>query len=301
MTECSAALQLKGWRSKCYNHFGAAYVVVGDDGIVRYAFPCLRYVLYPILTSNCTDTWNDSNPSEIILRKRSDRLTSNLARHVSICEPKITASTQLITAFARGATYTKAKFRYTLAMWIARCHRPYRIVEDEEFIELLRMLLSTVGIPSANTLSNDVKEIFLMARKNVAKQLRVSVRPLMHKHKLIVILSTLGLPGHAPHWSRRMDVSEYHLISWRHRVLCGRWEDEIVSSGFHQVMSILPSASSLVWHPKPDTILQADEESHGQVLGCKGRRVCERLRNRSKGTPSPCVIISYLAQALNKF
>ncbi len=62
--------------------------------------------------------------------------------------------------------------RYLLAVWIARHHRPFAIVEDEELRAIFRMLDGNVDIPSRTTISRDVREIFAMARVQVGKKLR---------------------------------------------------------------------------------------------------------------------------------
>jgi hypothetical protein len=60
-----------------------------------------------------------------------------------------------------------------LNLWIARRQRPFVIVEDLEFIELLQMLYDKVTIPSISTISRDIQEIFMVSRKNVATMLKV--------------------------------------------------------------------------------------------------------------------------------
>ncbi len=62
--------------------------------------------------------------------------------------------------------------RYLLAVWISRRHRPFLIVEDEELIAIFKMLYSKVEIPSASTISRDVREVFALSRKHVAKILQ---------------------------------------------------------------------------------------------------------------------------------
>ncbi len=64
--------------------------------------------------------------------------------------------------------------RYLCALWVTRCHRPYAIVADDELLAIFRMLYAQVEVPHPTTLSRDVKEIFLIAQKNVAHMLQVS-------------------------------------------------------------------------------------------------------------------------------
>ena len=64
--------------------------------------------------------------------------------------------------------------RYLCAIWVAECKRSYRIVQDPPLLEIFRMLYSRVEVPHPTTISRDVREIFGMARANIAKQLQVS-------------------------------------------------------------------------------------------------------------------------------
>lgn len=49
--------------------------------------------------------------------------------------------------------------RYYLALWCARHHRPFLIVEDGELCAILRMLYGRVEIPSRVTVSRDIHMI----------------------------------------------------------------------------------------------------------------------------------------------
>lgn len=85
-------------------------------------------------------------------------------RHVSKCEPKPTPETEAITAYAQGSTYSYARLRYLLALWCARHHRPFLMVEDAEFRTLLHMLYARVEIPSRVTVSRDIHSIMVYCK-----------------------------------------------------------------------------------------------------------------------------------------
>lgn len=123
-----------------------------------------------LLTVHC------SLSAKPLTRAQWDDSTSNLGRHVTACTKGSTppAGQQSINTFAQGSTYTPAKFRYKLAVWIARRHCPYAIVQDEEFLELLRMLNSKVEVPHPTTVSRDIREIFTFSRTSIRKILQVS-------------------------------------------------------------------------------------------------------------------------------
>jgi hypothetical protein len=114
------------------------------------------------------------SPSIKVTRVRHDDSTSNLVRHVKACDGgMIRAGSSSIAAFAQGSTYTPQKFRMKLAIWVARHHRPFAIVEDDELIDIFMDLNNRVEVPSRFTVSRDVKEIFEMSRVKVAAILKV--------------------------------------------------------------------------------------------------------------------------------
>jgi hypothetical protein len=51
---------------------------------------------------------------------------------------------------------------------------PFTVVEECEFINLLKLLLPSVKIPSADTVRRDLTQNFNQTKKNVKKQLQVS-------------------------------------------------------------------------------------------------------------------------------
>ncbi|THH15466.1 hypothetical protein EUX98_g9461 [Antrodiella citrinella] len=151
------AAQMNNWSSTVYDHFVMPPSIIVVKGDVRYKFVCAEH----------------KGPSPPALtRARWEDSTSNLIRHVDICTPSIPPAGQAINDFAHGSTYTKASFRFLLSLWIARRHRPFKIVHDAELIQLFRMLHSKVEIPSAQTVSRDIREIFSLSREYVAKQLQ---------------------------------------------------------------------------------------------------------------------------------
>jgi hypothetical protein len=145
-------LQRKGWRSSLYGHFQPP-VIIEVKGEILYRFICKR------------------NPSQFVQRHRFEDSTSNLARHVEKCSPSKNATTEQMAAFVNGSTYSSAKFRFLLAVWCARRHRPFSIVADPELHDLFKMLHGRVEIPHPITISRDVKEIFTLSKIHVARVL----------------------------------------------------------------------------------------------------------------------------------
>jgi hypothetical protein len=78
-----------------------------------------------------------------------------------------------LTSFAHGSMYIPHKHRMKIALWIARRHQPFSIVEDPELVEIFTDLNNKVITPSQHTVSHDVKEIFLISRGKVSELLKV--------------------------------------------------------------------------------------------------------------------------------
>lgn len=113
------------------------------------------------------------NPSVRVTRVRHDDSTSNLVRHVKNCDGSALVGAGSLRDFAHGSTYTPHKLRMKIALWVARRHRPFAIVEDSELVDIFKDLNNKVEVPSRFTVSRDVQEIFNLSRKEVASILKV--------------------------------------------------------------------------------------------------------------------------------
>ena len=110
--------------------------------------------------------------------------TGNLGRHIDLCIPVDAPEVQLMENYSRGVTYSWERMRYQLAMWCARRHRPFSIVEDREFQEILQMLYPKVRLPSRFTISRDIRMVHDVTRDSVKDYLGVSSYSLMRMLKL---------------------------------------------------------------------------------------------------------------------
>ncbi|KAI1784595.1 hypothetical protein LXA43DRAFT_1066610 [Ganoderma leucocontextum] len=135
------------WTSQVYKHFNKPVLATKKDGTITTHFVCIVH------------------PSKHVDRAPTDESTGNLNRHFKACILQATATSEMITAYAQGATYSYAH--------IARRHRPFTIVEDPEFKELLHMLYVRMEIPSRVTVSCDLKDIFQDSRARVKGKLQV--------------------------------------------------------------------------------------------------------------------------------
>jgi hypothetical protein len=60
-----------------------------------------------------------------------------------------------------------------LTLWVAQCHQPFVIIEDEELVNIFKELNNKVEVPLQKTVSCNVKEIFDISRAKVAEILQV--------------------------------------------------------------------------------------------------------------------------------
>ena len=64
--------------------------------------------------------------------------------------------------------------RAEFVRWVAENKRPFQVVNDRAFRSLMKTGRPECYIPSAKTLSCDVKNVFVNARKRIAEMLQVS-------------------------------------------------------------------------------------------------------------------------------
>ena len=98
-----------------------------------------------------------------------------MARRVKECEAAAASKSQQksIADFAHGSTYTPADFRTKIAIWVARRHRPFTIIEDPELQDLFRMLYARVKIPSRHTVARDMRLILEDSKARLIMFLKV--------------------------------------------------------------------------------------------------------------------------------
>ncbi|OJT06793.1 hypothetical protein TRAPUB_2358 [Trametes pubescens] len=182
--EQALAETMKQWRSVHYDHYLAPAVVLPAQpgGRIMHKFVCKFH------------------PSKAVLRADYEDSTTNLKRHAELCDPPETPATEMITAYASGVSYSPSRMRYLIAMWCARRHRPFSIVEDEEFREILHMLYPKVSLPSRFTVSRDIQMIVEDSRDRVKELLTNDIKNKVH---LCVdgwtspnVISFLGITAH---------------------------------------------------------------------------------------------------------
>jgi hypothetical protein len=70
--------------------------------------------------------------------------------------------------------------RAEIVFWVAESKRPFKIMKDHGFQSLMKTGRPAYSIPSPQTVSRDVKKVFVQVCKHIAKMLQVgisSIRP----------------------------------------------------------------------------------------------------------------------------
>jgi len=107
-----------------------------------------------------------SDPLKYVTRSRIDDSTSNLLRHVAICNPSA------LPTIAPTSNFDLGRFRYLVAAWSARRARPHSIIEDEELRDIFTMLHSAVRIHSHQTVSRDIADMYGYSHNAMALHLQ---------------------------------------------------------------------------------------------------------------------------------
>jgi hypothetical protein len=102
--------------------------------------------------------------------------TSNLINHVTQCNAKhdIRPQQQVMSAFASGLTYTRERLRTLTVRWVAGRRRPMSIVDDPEFLDIIKLLHPQAAVPSRITVGRDIKMMYTMTKANVRNIIQVS-------------------------------------------------------------------------------------------------------------------------------
>ncbi|PPQ81292.1 hypothetical protein CVT26_015194 [Gymnopilus dilepis] len=76
--------------------------------------------------------------------------------------------------------HTKAEARAEFVRWVSESKRPFQIVNDRAFRSLMKTGRPEAYIPSAETVSRDVKNVFVRVREHIAKMLQAYVAITVH-------------------------------------------------------------------------------------------------------------------------
>jgi hypothetical protein len=124
----------------------------------------------------------DLDAAREVLGKTKLRDGSILAEFQRLSKDKVTyRHTQHTTSEARYVSFFKNPFlpffhacpRAEIVRWVAESKRPFQIVKDRGFQNLMKTGRPAYPIPSPETVSRDVKNVFVRVRKRIAKMLQV--------------------------------------------------------------------------------------------------------------------------------
>ena len=92
--------------------------------------------------------------------------------------------------------------------WVTESNQPFQIVNDPGFRTLMKTGRPDCYIPSAETLSRDVKNVFVRIRARIAKMLEVKSVHTFHRKIRIYLPGTIEVRWQAQLCHRRLVVSE---------------------------------------------------------------------------------------------
>lgn len=116
-----------------------------------------------------------SKKNAILNRACYDMTTSNLHSHVVMCNA-VAAHDDVFVAIAAnlpGSTYSPERLRALIDIWLASSSRPFALVNDAGFQDILHMFDRHVSIPSDHTISRDIREMYFIVWENLARFLEV--------------------------------------------------------------------------------------------------------------------------------
>lgn len=121
------------------------------------------------------------------------------------------------TSPAVGLTYTPERLRALIGIWLASSLRPFALVNDTGFQDILCMFDPSVSIPLQPTISRNVREMYFIAWENLAVLLEI-ISLLLHVGSFADILTECS----------------------RQEAHCIRWLDLAKCTFFHRSQHLLP-------------------------------------------------------------
>jgi hypothetical protein len=156
----------------------------------------------------------------------------NLRCHTNDCSPANSHESRALAAYTSGSKYTEASHRMKLVLWVARYNRPFTIVEDKLLIEIFTDLNPNCLTRSRHMVLRDIKEIFMLSRKEVGGILRVS-NLFFHSNCCVMQSIFTEASWMASPRSRRMDLPQCYRIHWCNNHVGPRWQNYFNHTGLH--------------------------------------------------------------------
>ncbi|CAE6364772.1 unnamed protein product, partial [Rhizoctonia solani] len=93
--------------------------------------------------------------------------TSNLRKAIRKCDKERGVSDSLAVPSPETIVFSQLMFRVLLVIWCIVGHRPFHIVTDPLFLDIVHMLRPEAIVPSPHTLSSDLTYIYNLASMRI--------------------------------------------------------------------------------------------------------------------------------------
>jgi hypothetical protein len=145
------------WRSKVYDHFNITLRREVDDHQkpkkLVFVFTCK---VDPI-----------NHTPHVRPRTSIGHGTKNLQDGVRSCNKRLGVAAGAVSVQPAGEPYTPAGHRTLIALRCAKNHRPFNSVLDDDYQAEVEMLRPRTIIPSPQTVSRDIKAMYVEMSKHV--------------------------------------------------------------------------------------------------------------------------------------
>lgn len=113
--------------------------------------------------------------------------------------------------------FSNAAFHENLAIWVASDDQPFTITEGDKFQRLIKLCNAKVEIPSADTIRNDILNLYNNYRTNMKNKLQVSkfyyCFIIINNIKFFII-SIKECSRKIKFYFGLLDINEYCCLSW---------------------------------------------------------------------------------------
>lgn len=89
-----------------------------------------------------------------------------------MCDPICDADQSAIKSFTNAGAYSKGELRLETVIWVTLCYRPYKIVTDQPFLNILCICNPNVKMVVDSTVSDSVIEVHKFTLPRVVKMLK---------------------------------------------------------------------------------------------------------------------------------
>jgi hypothetical protein len=171
--------------SRCRGRNGRNVIRFLDKGDANSTSNLLRHakICWGIEAVGAATATQDLEAARDVLGRTKLRDGTILAEFQRISKDKVTyRHTQHTTSEARYILFFKSYIyifhvrpRAEIVRWVAESKRPFQIVKDRGFQSLMKTGRPAYQLPSPQTVSRDVKKVFVRVRKRIAKMLQVNL------------------------------------------------------------------------------------------------------------------------------